>query len=300
MANESLTVNWSTLERRGISDSVWRRRWIKFRRHAMSLAGMAILVLLVLLALLAPFFTSDPNKVELSEAIRLKPPSANHWFGTDHLGRDVLARSLYGARISLLVGFLSTGMSIVTGTLLGSVAGFYGGPIDSILTRLIDVVLSLPLLFLLIILQSLLTQPSLLNVILVLSFTSWMGTARIVRAQVLKEREMDYVVAAHSIGASTSRIITRHLLPNVIGSVIVIATLQVGRLIILEAALSYLGFGVPRPHASWGSMLAEARGYLNTGPWMALFPGFLLSLTVLSFNFVGDGLTSAIDPHENS
>lgn len=296
MSESSLTARLEYTEDPSPAGGERWRRWRQFARHSPSVVGSIILILMVLLALLAPLFLPDPNRVDLAAQTRLHAPSLAHPFGTDHLGRDVLARSLFGARISLAVGFTATGVAISIGTLMGSLAGFYGGLLDNVLMRLIDVVLSLPILFVLIILQSLLTEPSIYNVIFVIAFTSWMGTARIVRGQVLKEREMDYVTAAYSIGATNRRIIWRHLLPNVIGPVIVLTTLQVGRVIILEAALSYLGFGVPRPHASWGSMLAEARDYLHTGPWIAIFPGLLLSITVLSFNFVGDGLAAAFNP----
>jgi len=265
----------------------------------MSLSGLILLCTLLLVAVFAPQISPyDPDHVELAEQIRLKPPSWSHWFGTDHLGRDVFVRSLYGARISLSVGFISTALAIVIGTMVGSLAGFYGQIIDNLSMRFIDLLMSLPLFFVIVILQALVTNPSIFNVIAVIGATSWMGTARIVRGQILREREIDYILAAHSIGAPPGRIIFRHLLPNVIGPVIVAATLQVGRSILLEAALSYLGFGVQPPQASWGSMLTEARVYLNTGPWMAIFPGLFLCLTILSFNFVGDGLVSALNPYE--
>jgi peptide/nickel transport system permease protein len=277
--------------------TVWQLTWKQFRKHRLSIFGLYMLAVFLLAALLAPLLPLDPVTVDL-EAARLSPPSAAHWFGTDHLGRDVFTRTVYGARISLSVGFLATGLAIGLGTLFGAVSGFYGGRLDNLMMRFIDLLFSLPILFLIIILQSMVANPSIYNVMIVLGLTSWMSPARLVRGEVLKEREMEYVQASRALGAETRWIILRHLLPNVIGPVIVMATLRVGRVIILESALSYLGFGVQPPDPSWGSMLAQAREYLNTGIWTAVFPGLFLSLTVLAFNFVGDGLASAMNPHE--
>jgi peptide/nickel transport system permease protein len=279
------------------STGIWQLTWKQFRRHRLSMFGLFMLGVFVIAALLAPMLPQDPISVDL-EADRLSPPSAAHWFGTDHLGRDVFTRTVYGARISLSVGFLATGLAIGLGTLFGAVSGYYGGPLDNLLMRIIDLLFSLPILFLIIILQSMVEHPSIYNVMLVLGLTSWMSPARLVRGEILKEREMEYVQAAQALGASTDWIILRHLLPNVIGPVIVMATLRVGQVIILESALSYLGFGVQPPNPSWGSMLAQAREYLNTGIWTAIFPGLFLSLTVLAFNFVGDGLAAAMNPYE--
>ena len=278
--------------------SAWYLIWREFKKHKLSMAGLVVLTLFLLFALIAPYVTQDPNLIDLAAETRLTSPSPAHWFGTDHLGRDVLARSMNGARISLSVGFIATVIAIVIGTLVGGIAGFFGGAVDNLLMRIIDLFMSLPIIFVLIILQGILEKPSIYNVMVVIGATSWMGTARIVRGQILKERETDYVMAAYAIGGAPGWIIFRHLLPNVIGPVIVVATLRVGSAIILEASLSFIGFGVQAPHASWGSMLSEAKGYLNTGPWMAIFPGILLSMTVLAFNFVGDGLASALNPYE--
>jgi peptide/nickel transport system permease protein len=277
--------------------SIWQLTWKQFRKHRLSMLGLAMLGGFVLAALLAPLLPQDPITVDL-EADRLSPPSSEHWFGTDHLGRDVFTRTVYGAQISLSVGFLATGLAIGLGTFFGAISGFYGGTLDNLMMRFIDLLFSLPILFLIIILQSMVEHPSIYNVMLVLGLTSWMSPARLVRGEILKEREMEYVQAAQALGASTQWIILRHLLPNVIGPVIVMATLRVGQVIILESALSYLGFGVQPPDPSWGSMLAQAREYLNTGIWTAIFPGLFLSLTVLAFNFVGDGLAAAMNPHE--
>lgn len=301
MQKDSVVIGLESLEQTHteyVSDSFLVQVWGRFRKNRMSLVGLIILVLMALAALTSPLVAVDPTDIDLSHENRLQPPSNSHVFGTDNLGRDVLARSMFGARISLTIGFVSSALAITIGTVFGSIAGFYGGILDDLLMRFIDLILSLPLLFVLIILQSLLEEPSLISVILVIGVTSWMGAARVVRGEVLKEREIEYVDAARALGATPIRIIFRHLLPNVIGPVIVISTLQVGRAIILEASLSFLGFGTQPPNASWGAMLSEARSYLATGPWMAIFPGLLLSFTVLSFNFVGDGLAFALNPYQ--
>ena len=298
MSINTLTASWQAARRRRESNSFLAITWRRFVKHRMSLFGLFTLLILIGAAIVAPFITQDPTRLDLSEAVRLKPPSAEHWFGTDHLGRDVLARSLNGARISIAVGFIATAIAIGVGVLVGSLAGYYGGLPDNLLMRLVDLVLSLPIIFVIIVLQTVVARPSIFNVMIVIGATSWMGTARIVRGQILKERETEYILAAHALGSSPGWIILRHLLPNVIGPVIVAASLRVGQAIITEAALSFIGFGVQPPATSWGLMLSEARDYLATGPWIAIFPGLMLSLTVLSFNFVGDGLTSALNPHE--
>ncbi|MFZ0548885.1 MAG: ABC transporter permease [Candidatus Promineifilaceae bacterium] len=301
MQENSIVVGLESLEQTHaeyVPESFWAQVWGRFRKNKMSVVGLIVLIGMAIAAVSSPLFAVDPTNVDLSQETRLQPPSKAHIFGTDNLGRDVLARSMFGARISLTIGFVSSALAITIGTVFGSIAGFYGGLLDDFLMRFIDLILSLPLLFVLIILQSLLDKPSLFSVILVIGVTSWMGSARVVRGEVLKEREIEYVDAARALGATPLRIIFRHLLPNVIGPVIVISTLQVGRAIILEASLSFLGFGTQPPNASWGAMLSEARSYLATGPWMAIFPGLLLSFTVLSFNFIGDGLAFALNPHQ--
>lgn len=279
--------------------SLWALAWRQFRKNAMSVVGLILLLAFSLAALAAPWISPySPVKVNLSDETRLRPPSALHWFGTDNFGRDVFARTIYGARISLAVAFVATMVSIGIGMVVGSVAGFYGGIVDNLSMRLVDLLLALPIFFVIIILQSLLAHPNILYVMGLVGATSWMGTARILRGQILKEREMGYVLAAYGIGASRTRIIFRHILPNVLGLVVVAATLLIGRAIMIEAGLSFLGFGTQPPNPSWGAMLAQGQAHLNTAPWMALFPGLFLSLTVVAFNFIGDGLVSATNPHE--
>ncbi len=277
--------------------SFWRLVWMRFRRNPIGIFGLLAIILLIFIGVAAPIFTSyDPDSIDLDDANRLQPPSAEHLFGTDYLGRDVLARTLYGTRISLAVAFLSTGLSITIGMLVGTLAGYYGGLVDGLLMRLVDVLLSVPTFFVVVILQSVVNQPGIGNVILFIGITSWMSTSRVVRGQILSEREKDFITAAYSIGAGDKQIMIRHLLPNVFSQVIVAASLQIGSAILTEAALSYLGFGVQPPTASWGSMLNESRRFLSTGFWMAFYPGLFLCITVLAFNFAGDGLVSALNP----
>lgn len=281
------------------SRSTWRLAWWRFRHNKLSLISLIVLLIFTAAAIAAPWLSPhDPASVNLTQDTRLKPPSSTHLFGTDYLGRDVWARSLYGARVSLAIGFFSTAVSIGIGVIVGSLAGSYGKVVDTLLMRLIDLLLSLPMFFVIVILQSIVARPSIINVIVFIGATSWMSTARIVRGQILSERENDYVLAARCLGVQKWKVMFRHLLPNILGPVIVAATLRVGRAILLESALSYLGFGVQPPTASWGSMLAEARSYLKTGFWMALYPGLFLCLTVLAFNFVGDGLADALNPYK--
>jgi peptide/nickel transport system permease protein len=279
------------------SRSVWGLVWWRFRHHRLGMFGLIVIVTLIFMGVAAPLITShDPASINLDDGIRLMPPSREHPLGTDHLGRDVWARTLYGTRISMAVAFLSTGLSITIGVVVGALAGFYGKLVDGVLMRFVDVLLSIPTFFVIVILQSMVDAPGISNVILFIGLTSWMSTSRVVRGQILSEREQDYILAARSLGANSSRIMFRHLIPNILAPVVVAASLQIGAAILVEAALSYLGFGVQPPTASWGSMLNESRRYLSTGFWMAFYPGVFLCITVLAFNFTGDGLVAALNP----
>ncbi len=270
--------------------------WTAFARHRQASVGMVLLVTLVLVALLTPYLAPfDPNAQHAVVATRFLPPSALHPLGTDRFGRDVLSRVLYGARISLTIGFVAVAIAITVGTLVGSGAGLVGGAVDSASMRGVDLLLSFPRLVLLITLVALF-EPSLGLVTLVLGLTGWMGTARIVRGQVLSIREEDYVQAARALGLNRWRILTRHVLPNALTPVIVAATLGVGNTILAEAALSFLGLGVQPPTASWGNMVASGRDVMLHAWWIAAFPGLAIVLTVMSFNLVGDGLRDALDP----
>lgn len=271
----------------------------RFLQRKVAVWGSAFLIALALLAILAPLIAPyDPNAVDLvhgTQGGRPLAPSAAHWFGTDELGRDYLSRILYGSRVSLSVGFIAMGIAITLGTILGLLSGYMGGWVDTAVMRTTDVMLSIPQIFLILIVQSM-VKPSIYNVMAVIGFTGWTVIARIVRAEVLSLRERDYVLAAQSVGASRFRIIFRHLLPNALAPIIVAASLRVPDAILAESGLSFLGLGVQPPDASWGSMLQNSTKYLGSAWWIVLWPGLFISLTVTSFNFVGDALRDALDP----
>lgn len=256
--------------------------------------GAAIVVTVMLAALAAPWLVPfDPSDQAL--ALRLDGPTARHWFGLDELGRDILSRVLIGARVSLSVGLVVVSVSAVVGLALGALAGYYGGRVDQIISRTMDVLLAFPGLLLAIALVAVL-GPSLVNVVLALTVIGWVGYARVVRAQVLRAREFEYVVAARALGAGTWRALTRHVLPTALPAVTVQATLGMAGAILSEAALSFLGLGVQPPTPSWGTMINGGRAHLLDAPHLTVFPGLLLALVVLGFNFLGDGLRDRFDP----
>jgi peptide/nickel transport system permease protein len=260
----------------------------------MTRVGAAIVAATILVALFGPLLTPyDPASQEL--ALRLQGPSWSHLFGLDELGRDIFARVLAGARISLLVGLVVVSISASTGIVLGAVAGYFGGRVDEVISRVIDVLLAFPGLLLAIALVAVL-GPSLANVILALALIGWVGYARLVRGQVLRAREFEYVQAARALGAPTPRILVRHIIPTALPAVTVQATLGMGAAILSEAALSFLGLGVQPPTPSWGTMLAGGRAHLLDAPHLTIFPGVAIAVLVLGFNFLGDGLRDALDP----
>ena len=263
-----------------------RRAWL----------GGGVIVLLALLAIAAPIVARhDPFGIDLINS--LEPPSAHHWFGTDIQGRDVWARLVYGARVSLSVGLLSQGIALTLGLILGLVAGYYGRWVDETVMRLADVTLAFPTLLLLIALVAAL-QPSLTVVFLTIGFVGWAGMARLVRGQVLVVRELEFVQAERALGARDSRIIVRHILPSVVAPVVIAATLGVAGAIMAESSLSFLGLGVQPPTPSWGSMIADGRDLyqLRHAPWTSVFPGLAIGAAVLGFNLLGDALRDALDP----
>lgn len=275
----------------------WSRVWRTFRRHRMAMAGSALLLLLILAAVLAPLISrQDPYTTHLGQITA--PPSAAHWLGTDELGRDVLTRLIYGGRVSLLVGVCSMLLAATLGVAYGSISGFFGGTVDALMMRLVDFMLSFPALFVLLILASY-RHNSLVNVILYIGFFSWMGMARLVRGQILSLREQDFITAVRSIGASSGRIIVRHLLPNAVAPVIVAATLGVAGAMLTEAALDFLGFGVPPDVPTWGNLMTNAEEYILSAPALAIAPGLVITLAVVSINFIGDALRDAFDPHSS-
>ena len=270
--------------------------WRKLRADRRATLGLGAVVVLVLLALAAPLVSQwDPTAIALAN--QLQPPSLQHWLGTDLQGRDVWARLIYGARISLSVGFLSQGIALAIGLTLGLVSGFYGKWVDETVMRLADVTLAFPSLLLLIALAAAF-EPSLGTVLVTIGIVGWAGMARIVRGQVLVVRQLEYVQAARALGERDYRIITRHLLPNVNAPVVIAATLGVAGAIMAEAALSFLGLGVQPPTPSWGSMIADGRDLeqLRHAPWTSLSPGIAIGIAVLGFNLLGDALRDALDP----
>ncbi|HEV2022856.1 MAG TPA: ABC transporter permease [Terriglobales bacterium] len=265
------------------------------RSNPLATSGLALVIAFVLCALLAPWIAPhDPAFIELPA--RLAAPSSAHWLGTDELGRDILSRLLYGARISLLVGGSVVAASLFLGLIFGSLAGYYGGLLDRFFTVIImNAFLAFPG-FLLAIAFVAFLGPGLFNLILALSIGGWVGYARLVRAQVLATREREFVEAARALGASDWRIITRHILPNIIQPVIVQAAIGMAGAVLAEATMSFLGLGVPPPTVSWGSMLNDGRAHLFDAPHLVLFPAAAIMLTVLAFNFIGDGLRDYLDP----
>ncbi|HEY6872403.1 MAG TPA: oligopeptide ABC transporter permease [Geobacteraceae bacterium] len=271
--------------------------WRRFRKNRFALIGGAIIVTLFILSSLAPHLTPyEPDSLDLYHV--LTPPSSAHWFGTDDLGRDVLTRIIYGARVSLKVGFIAVGIAMVIGTVIGLVAGYYSGWVDSVLMRFVDIMICFPS-FLLILAVITMREPSIWNIMVIIGLTSWMGVARLVRAEVLSIRERDYIMAARAIGASDPRIIFRHVFPNAMSPVLVSATLGVAGAILTESALSFLGIGVPPPTPSWGNILTSGKEYLEFAWWLTLFPGLAITVTVLSYYLVGEGVRDALDPRLN-
>jgi len=268
--------------------------WRYFKKNRLAVGGLVMVIIIFLVAIFAGALSPyDPDKTDVS--LKLKPPSSRHYLGTDHLGRDVFSRMLHGSRISLTVGFIAVGISILIGILIGATAGYYGRWIDSVLMRFVDTMLCFPSFFLILTIVALL-GPSILNIMIVIGVTSWEGTARFVRAEFLTLRERDYVQAAKALGVKDGSIIFRHILPNALAPVFVTATLGVASAILIEASLSFLGFGVQPPRPSWGNILTEGRTYIFDSWWLTIFPGLAILIAVLSFNLVGEGLRDALDP----
>ena len=283
--------------------------WLRFKRHKMALAGAVMLILLLLYATVGALFFTEAYGNITDASIRLQAPSAVHPFGTDTVGRDLLARTIYGGQISLMIGITAVLIVIIVGVSIGAISGYYGGWIDSVLMRFTEAVFNIPTIPLLLVLSKMLSEKvpaieifgrefsgSVVVITGVIGLTSWMGLARLVRANFLSLKEQEFVTAARSIGTSNFSIIFEHILPNTVAPIIVSATLGVANAIISEAYISFLGVGVMPPTATWGNMLNGAYRYIETAPWTWIFPGILIVLTVLSINFVGDGLRDALDP----
>lgn len=266
--------------------------------NTLAKAGFVIIAGIFVLAILAPWLAPyDPDAINV-KAILLSP-SAAHWMGTDGLGRDVLSRMLYGGRISLLVGFVAVGISTLIGVLLGALAGYYRGWVDTLIMRLVDIMLSIPSFFLILAVIAFLT-PSIWNVMIVIGLTSWMGVTRLVRAEFLSLADREFILASRTLGAKDFRLIFIHLLPNSFTPIIVSAVLGVASAVLLESGLSFLGLGVQAPQASWGNILTDAQEYLQFAWWLSLFPGLAIFLTVLGYNLLGEGLRNAFDPRSHS
>jgi peptide/nickel transport system permease protein len=261
----------------------------------LAVAGLIVSILLILSAIFAPVLAPrDPLQISILD--KFAPPMTDGFvLGGDELGRDLVSRLLYAGRISLLVGFAAMAVTVVAGTAVGLVSGFYGGRVDAILMRFTEALLTFPTVFLLLILAAF-VGASLLSITLIIGLTSWMELARILRNQTLALREQEFVQAGRALGASNAWLIGRHLLPNSLGPIMVAATLNIANAVLAESYISYLGYGIQPPEASWGNMLNNAQSYFSDAPWIALFPGVLITLTVASFNFLGDGLRDAVDP----
>jgi len=287
--------------------------WRRFRRHRMAIFGAILMIPIVLYTFggMLIFSEADANFVETG--VRLQPPSLEHPFGTDTIGRDILVRTIYGGQISILIGLTAMVVELFIGVTIGALTGYFGGKLDSILMRLTEAVLVIPQIFLLLVMAKYFSQSipniqllgrtfsgSVLVIIVVIGVTTWPYLARIVRAQFLSVKENDFILAARATGTSTYEIIFRHILPNSIAPIIVSATLSVAAAITLEAYISFLGLGVRPPTATWGNMLEGAYNYVESAWWLWFFPGMLIALTVLGINFLGDGLRDALDPHSRT
>ena len=290
-------------------NSMWRVFVRRFFQHRMAVLGLILLLCVVAFVTLGTLFYSESYANQTSIMNKNKPPRTENPLGTDQVGRDILARSIYGGQISLMIGIASVVISIFVGTVVGLVSGFFGGWIDSLLMRIVEALLSIPTLIFLLVLSSALSRntatvnllgrelsSTVVIIVLIIGFTTWMPLSRIVRSMVLSLKEQEFILAAHSIGVRDHEIIARHVLPNCIAPIVVSATLGVGTSIITEAYLSFLGFGVLPPTATWGNILSPAKDMIGTVWWMWMVPGALIVITVLAINFIGDGLRDALDP----
>ncbi len=289
--------------------SLGRMAWLRFRRHKMAMIGAVMLIILFLYAFGGAFFLTEEYANYTETGIRLTGPSAEHPFGTDTVGRDIFTRTIYGGQISLLIGLAAVLVTTILGVVIGALSGYYGGALDAILMRITEAVITIPRLFLLLTMAKFFGgqipniemfgrtfSGSVVVIILIIGLTGWPFLARIVRAEFLSLKENEFVLAARATGAPTVEIIFRHILPNTIAPIIVAATIGVGGAISSEAYISFLGLGVQPPTATWGNMISGAPNYIETAPWLWIFPGLLILITVLSINFVGDGLRDALDP----
>ena len=281
-----------------VGRSLWQDALSRLKRNRAAVASLAILAVIALLAVLAPLLSPYAFDDVDFDAVRMPPDLAQaHWFGTDPNGRDLFVRTLYGARVSLMVGLAATSVSLVIGMTYGAIAGYFGGRIDALMMRLVDVLYALPFLFFVILLMVVFGRHIVL-IFVAIGAVEWLTMARIVRGQVLSLRRREFIEAAVAGGVSTAKIIRRHVIPNSIGPVIVYATLTVPQVILIESFLSFLGLGVQEPYTSWGVLISEGAAEMETAPWLLVFPALFLATTLFCFNFIGDGLRDALDPKD--
>lgn len=267
-----------------------------FKENKLALAGLIIIFIFVLLSIFAFLTPFDPNKIDIVN--RLKFPDNINIFGTDSMGRDYFTRALYGGRVSLTVGFMSMIISTLVGTVVGTVSGYFGGKIDSFIMRVLDILMCIPTFFLILVINSFLGS-NIRNIILVIGLLGWMSVARVVRSETLSVKEREYVLYAKSIGQGWIKIITKHIIPSILPTIIVTSSINIANSILMESSLSFLGLGVKQPNASWGSMLKDAQSFLGDAPYLAILPGIFILLTVLSFNLIGDTLRSSFEAKTN-
>lgn len=268
--------------------------WHRFKKNSLSVIGLIVILSLAIIAILAPFISPyEPTKIDVYNV--LARPSIAHPFGTDELGRDILSRMIWGSRASLKVGFIAVGIAITIGTALGAIAGYYGGKIDAVLMRFVDIMLAFPTFFLILAVIAI-VEPSISTIMIIIGLTGWMDVARLVRAEFLTLKERDFILAAKAIGTSDARLIFRHIIPNALSPVFVAATFGIAGAILVESGLSFLGLGVQPPEPSWGNILTSGKDNITVAWWLSLFPGLAILITVLSYNLVGEGLRDALDP----
>ena len=276
--------------------SQWVEIWRRMRRNRLAMIGLAIVVVLILIAIFADQIVDyDTVVIKQNISIRLQGPSAEHWFGTDELGRDIFARLVHGARISLLVGVVAVCIALATGGTLGAIAGYFGGVVDNVIMRIMDIFLSIPILLLAIMIVAALGS-SIVNLMIAIGLASMPTFARVVRASVLSVKDQEFVEAARAIGSKNSHIIFRHIMPNCLSPIIVQSTLRVATAILSTASMSFIGLGIQPPSPEWGAMLASGRGYIRDAPHVVVIPGLLIMITILALNLLGDGLRDALDP----
>lgn len=281
-------------------DSLGRAAWRRFRANRTAMAGVGLLALIALFAIVAPWISPHDMETNDWERIQIAPTLEQaHWFGTDANGRDLFVRVAAGARLSLMIGLVTTGVAVLIGVLYGAIAGYVGGRVDQLMMRFVDVLYALPLFFGIIILVTIFGR-NILLVFVAIGCVEWLTIARIVRGQTLSVKQMEFVEAARSLGAPAARIIFRHIVPNVLGPVIVFSTLLVPTVILVESFLSFLGLGVQEPQTSWGLLISQGASAIDTSPWLLVIPAAFLAATMFAFNFIGDGLRDALDPRDDS